>query len=71
MGIPDVVLDSDLDEDKARSYRNGFAAALLTGFIVISYQYWVIDELAIEILAIFFSAAFVFIISHALYTRGQ
>ncbi|WP_178917859.1 hypothetical protein [Natronomonas gomsonensis] len=71
MGITDVILDSDLDRDKARSYRNGFAAALLAGFIVLSYQYWVIGELAIEILGIFFSAAFVFIISHAIYSRGR
>ena len=71
MGIAEAVLDSDLDLNKARSYRNGFTAALLAGFIVLSYQYWVIGELAIEILGIFFSAAFVFIISQALYARGQ
>ncbi|CDK39157.1 putative membrane protein [Halorubrum sp. AJ67] len=65
------VLDSDFDASKARSYRNGFAVALLAGFIVLSYQYWAIGELAIETMGIFFSAAFVFIISQFFYTRGQ
>lgn len=71
MGIIEAVLDSDLDMNKARSYRNGFTAALIAGFIVLSYQYWAIGELAIEILGIFFSAAFVFIISQVLYARSQ
>ncbi|WP_049897407.1 hypothetical protein [Halorubrum distributum] len=71
MGIAEVILDSDLDLNKARSYRNGFTAALIAGFIVLSYQYWATSELAIEILGIFFSAAFVFIISQVLYARGQ
>lgn len=71
MGIAEAVLDSDLDLNKARSYRNGFSAALLAGFVVLSYQYWAIGELAIEILGIFFSAAFVFIISQFHYARGQ
>lgn len=70
MEIAEAVLDSDLDADKARSYRNGFAAALLAGFIVLSYQYWAIGELSIETMGIFFSAAFVFIISQLFYTRG-
>lgn len=71
MGIADAVLDSDLNANKARSYRNGFAAALLAGFIVLSYQYWAIGELAMETMGIFFSAAFVFIVSHFFYTHGQ
>ncbi|MFC6888494.1 hypothetical protein [Halorubrum trueperi] len=71
MGIVEAVLDSNLDMNKARSYRNGFTAALLTGFLVLSYQYWVLGELAIEILGIFFSTAFVFIISQAVYARSQ
>ncbi|WP_139326644.1 hypothetical protein [Natrinema saccharevitans] len=71
MGILEVVLDSDLDASKARSYRNGFAAALLAGFIDLSYQYWAIGELAFETMGIFFSAAFVFLISQFVYTRGQ
>ena len=71
MGIAETVLDTELDANKARSYRNGFAAALLTGFIVLSYQYWTVGELAIETMGIFFSAAFVFIISQLFYTAGQ
>jgi len=71
MGIAEAILDSDLDTNKARSYRNGFAAALLAGFIYLSYQYWVIGELSIETMGIFFSAAFVFVISQFVYTRGQ
>ena len=71
MGIAETVLDSDLDPNKARSYRNGFAMALLAGFTVLSYQYWFIGELAIEIMGIFFSAAFVLIISYFCYTHGQ
>ncbi|WP_256301889.1 hypothetical protein [Haloarchaeobius salinus] len=71
MGIAETVLDSDLDLDKARSYRNGFTAALVAGFLVLSYQYWTVGELAIEILGIFFSAAFVFIVSQVLYARGR
>lgn len=71
MGIAETVLDSELDANKAKSYRNGFTAALVAGFIVMSYQYWAIGELAIETMGIFFSAAFVFIISQYFYTRGQ
>jgi hypothetical protein len=71
MGIAEGILDSDLDASKARSYRNGFAAALLAGFIVLSHQYWAIGELSIETMGIFFSAAFVFIISRFFYTRNQ
>jgi hypothetical protein len=71
MGIAEAVLDSDLDVNKARSYRNGFAAALLAGFTVLSYQYWATGELSIETMGIFFSAAFVFIISQFFYTRAQ
>lgn len=71
MGIAETVLDSDLDANKARSYRNGFATALLAGFTVLSYQYWSIGELAIETMGIFFSAAFVFTISYFFYTHGQ
>ncbi|SDK02477.1 hypothetical protein [Natronorubrum texcoconense] len=71
MGIAETVLDSDLDANKAKSYRNGFTAALVAGFVVLSYQYWTIGELAIEILGIFFSTAFVFLLSQYLYTCGQ
>ncbi|MDG5818598.1 hypothetical protein [Natronococcus sp. A-GB7] len=71
MGIAEIVLDSDLDDNKARSYRNGFTAALVAGFIVLSYQYWALGELAIETMGIFFSAALVFIISQFIYTRRQ
>ena len=71
MGIVEAVLDSDLDLNKARSYRNGFTAALITGFIVLSYQYWAIGELAIEILGIFFSTVFVFLISQVVYAHSQ
>lgn len=71
MGIAEAVLDSDLDASKAKSYRNGFAAALLSGFIVLSYQYWAVGELSVETMGIFFSAANVFIISQFVYTRSQ
>ena len=70
MSVVETVLDSDLDLDKARSYRNGFATALLAAFLVMTYQYWIIGELAIEPMFILFSAAFVFMLSEYLYTRN-
>jgi hypothetical protein len=69
MSVVETILNSDLDLDKARSYRNGFATALAAAFLVMSYQYWIIGELAIETMFILFSAAFVFMISKYLYTR--
>lgn len=71
MGVAETILDSDIDANKARSYRNGFTAALVAGFTALSYQYWTTGELAIETMGIFFFTAFVFIISQHLYTRGQ
>lgn len=71
MGIEESVLDSDLDGDQARSYRNGFSAALIAAFMVLSYQYWVVGELAVGTMGILFATAFVFILSRFIYTRGQ
>jgi len=63
------ILDSELSETKAKSYRNGFSAALVAGFSVLSYQYWSVGELSGDIMAVFFSTAFVFILSQYVYQK--
>ncbi|MDZ5810815.1 hypothetical protein U4E84_05580 [Halorubrum sp. AD140] len=65
----DHILDSELSETKAKSYRNGFTAALVTGFSVLSYQYWSVGELSVEMMAVFFSTAFVFVLSQYVYQQ--
>jgi hypothetical protein len=61
------VLDSNLSETKAKSYRNGFTAALVAGFSVLSYQYWSVGTLSVEMMTVFFSTAFAFTLSQYVY----
>ena len=69
MPLLDAVLDTDITEGKAKSYRNGFTVALIATFVVLSYEYWVVGDLAIETLGVLFSTALTFVASQYLYDR--
>ncbi|WP_152421137.1 hypothetical protein [Natronolimnohabitans innermongolicus] len=69
MSVVEAVLDTDITEGKAKSYRNSFTVALVATFVVLSYQYWIVGSLAIETLGVFFSTALTFVASQYIYDR--
>lgn len=70
MSFAEKVLDSDLDVNKAKSYRNALAATLVVTFLISSYHYWTRGSVRVETTLILFSAGVVFLISQYVYARN-
>lgn len=69
MNVVGAILDTNINESTAKSYRNGFTVALVATFAVLSYQYWVVGDLAIETLGVLFSTALTYVASQYIYDR--